>query len=89
MELFNLLLLRQKSVTKFPGLAFVKQVNNEACGCAVSPACFIEAVRLSAEMNAPQCTAWKVVFGLVLMIAMQVEGIVQKALNGMFSKSWQ
>jgi hypothetical protein len=42
MELLNLLLLRQRSVTKFPGLAFVKQVNNEACGHAVSPACFME-----------------------------------------------
>lgn len=42
------LLLWQKSVAKFSGLAFVKQVNNEACGRAVSPARFMEAVRLSA-----------------------------------------
>lgn len=31
MELLNLLLLWQNSVTRFSGLAFVKQVNNEAC----------------------------------------------------------
>lgn len=42
MELLNLLLLGQISVTKIPRLAFVKQVNNEACGRAVSPACFME-----------------------------------------------
>lgn len=48
MELLNLLLLWQNAVTRFSGLAFVKQVNNEACGRAVSPASFMEVVRLSA-----------------------------------------
>lgn len=77
MELLILLLLQQTSLTKFPGLAFVKQVNNEARGHAVSPACFMELSGCQPRSMLFNVLPGRELLALCSPTAVQVEGIVQ------------